>query len=104
MIWGWIGSGRGTYTTENLDNTRREILLSQFTKLKIAVWGERRRLDDDRVSCEQGWSDLACSQMNRKVPRNNSDCHAQGCISNDNLFIVILLHNLFLELDIRQGP
>lgn len=93
----------GTYTAENLDNSRGEILLSQLAELEIAIRGEWRRLDDDGVPGDDRGSDLAAGEMDGEIPRNNSNGHAEGGVSDNDLLVIILLNNLFLKLDVGQG-
>ena len=92
-----------TYTAENLDNTRGEILLSQLAELEIAIRGKWRRLDDDGISSDDRGGDLAAGEMNREVPGNDSNGHTEGCVSDNDLLVVVLLNNLFIKLDVGQG-
>lgn len=93
----------GTYTAENLDNSRGEVLLSQLAELEIAIRGEWRRLDDDGVPGDDRGSDLAAGEMDGEIPRNNSNGHTEGGVSDNDLLVIILLNNLFLKLDVGQG-
>jgi hypothetical protein len=89
-------------TTEHLDDTRREELLGQFTHLQVAVRGERRWLDDDRVTGEHGRGDLASSKVYGEVPWHDTDADAERGISDDDLLSLILLNDLLLELQLGE--
>jgi hypothetical protein len=89
-------------TTKDLDDTRREELLGQFTHLQVAVRSERRRLDDDRVTGEHGWGDLASSKMNREIPWHDADADTERCVSDNDLLGLVLLHDLLLQLELGQ--
>lgn len=74
LVWAGMGSQPWTeivIAREDLDDTRREELLSELTELEIAVRSERRGLDDDGVACEDRWSNLATRKMDGEVP---GDC------------------------------
>jgi hypothetical protein len=89
-------------TGDDLNDTRREELLSELTELEIAVGSEWRWLDDDGVTGEESRSDLAAGKMDGEVPGNDADDETKGSVADDNLLAVIFLNNLLLDLKLGQ--
>lgn len=89
-------------TTQDLDDTGREVLLCEFNELQIAIRGEWRWFDNDGVSGNQCRGNLAASKMDREVPWYNTHRDTEGSISNNDLLVVVFLDDLFLELDFGQ--
>jgi hypothetical protein len=89
-------------TAQHLHHTRREVLLCEFTKLQVAVRGEWRRLDNNGVSCDQCWGNLAASEMHGEIPWYDTNGDTKRSISDNNLLVIIFLNYLFLYFDLGQ--
>ena len=90
-------------TGEHLNDTRWEELLSELTELQVAVGGERRRLDDDRVAGENRGTNLAAGKVDREVPGHNAYDETQRRVALDGDLSVIFLNGFLLELELVEG-
>jgi hypothetical protein len=89
-------------TGNDLNDTRREKLLSKLTKLEIAVGSEWRRLDDDGVTGEESGANLATGKVDGEVPRDDTDNETEGSVSHNDLLRIVLLDDLLLDLELGE--
>jgi hypothetical protein len=88
---------------QNLNDARREELLSELAELQVTIGSEWRWLDDDWVSGKDRGTDLAASEVNWEVPWHNTNNKAERCVSLDGDLGVVFLDGLFLELELVEG-
>ena len=80
---------------QGLNDARREELLSQLDEFEIPSGCEWGWLDDDWVSGEDAGCDLAAGQQDGVVPGDDANADAQGCISDNDLLVRLVVHFLW---------
>ena len=90
-------------TAENLKHSWWEVFRTKLDEFHITVWCIWRRLDDHCVSGIQTRTDLAERKKDGIIPGHNCTAYAQRCVAVDDLFLLVLLQDLFWQFHCTES-